>query len=151
MKPIQTIVVPTDFGTPAQSALAYAVELAEGLKAKVILLHVFELPFVGFPDGVLVASAELAGRIVNASQKALDDAVAAYQGSKVPITALLKQGDAREIVLAVAEEVGADLIVMGTHGRRGVARALVGSVTESVVRISPIPVLTVHDHERAAA
>jgi nucleotide-binding universal stress UspA family protein len=151
MNPIETILVPTDFGEPGESALAYAMDLAEGLGAKVILLHAFELPIIGFPDGAMVATADIASRIVNASQKALDDAVSKYRKDKVELTALLKQGDPREVILAVAKDTGANLIVMGTHGRRGIARALIGSVTESLVRTSPVPVLTVHGTERAAA
>ncbi|MBX3185849.1 MAG: universal stress protein [Labilithrix sp.] len=144
MNPIEKILVPTDLGDPGESALAYAVGLADSLGAELILLHAFELPITGFPDGVLVATADLASRIVNASQKALGDAVEKYKGGKVKITPVLKQGDPREVILAVANDMGADLIVMGTHGRRGIARALIGSTTESVVRTAPLPVLTVH-------
>jgi nucleotide-binding universal stress UspA family protein len=144
MMPIKTILVPTDFGEPGRSALAYAVDLAQSVGAKVVLLHAFELPIMGFPDGVVVATADMATRIVTAAQKALDDAVAPYRKEKVEIQSLLTQGDPREVVLAVAKETSADLIVMGTHGRKGIARALIGSVTESVVRTSPVPVLTVH-------
>ena len=56
----------------------------------------------------------------------------------------LKQADAREAILETAEEVSADVVFMGTHGRRGIARVLIGSVAEAVVRASPVPVLTVH-------
>jgi nucleotide-binding universal stress UspA family protein len=56
---------------------------------------------------------------------------------------MLRTGDARDLIVRACEEVGADLIVMGTHGRRGVSRALLGSVAESVVRIAPCPVLTI--------
>jgi nucleotide-binding universal stress UspA family protein len=144
MRTPKNILVPVDFGEASDAALAYAVDLAEGTDAKVFVLHTFEIPIVGLPDGVVAATAELTGRIVNAAQKALDDAVKRFAGRKVPITSLLKQGDAREIILAQAKELGADLIVIGTHGRRGIARALIGSVAESVVRTSPVPVLTVH-------
>jgi nucleotide-binding universal stress UspA family protein len=149
MNPIKKILVPTDLGEPGESALAYAVGLSESLGAEVILLHAFELPVIGFPDGALVATADLASRIVNASQKALGEAVERYKGRKVKLSPVLTQGDPREIILAVANDMGADLIVMGTHGRRGIARALIGSTTESVVRTSPVPVLTVHADVKA--
>ena len=69
---------------------------------------------------------------------------------------LLRTGDARDVINQTAKEVGADLIVMGTHGRRGVTRALLGSVAETVVRTAPCAVLTVratddHKHGRHAA
>jgi nucleotide-binding universal stress UspA family protein len=151
MKPLETILVPIDFGDPSEDALVYAVDLAESLRAKLVLLHVYELPIVSFPDGAYVATSDVAGRIVDAAQKALDEGVAKIATRKVEIQKLLKQGDPREVILQVAKEVDARLIVMGTHGRRGIARALIGSVTESVVRTSPVPVLTVHTGEAKAA
>ena len=104
----------------------------------------YELPVVGFPDGVLLPNAEIASRIVTWAQSELDACVAKRSESSVSITPILRQGDHPREVLSVAEEVVADLIVMGTHGRRGLSRALIGSTTESVVRTSPVPVMTVH-------
>jgi nucleotide-binding universal stress UspA family protein len=77
------------------------------------------------------------------NQKALDK-LAAEQGCLGEV--LLRTGDARDQILQAAKELGADMIVMGTHGRRGVRRALLGSVTESVVRSADCPVLTVRHH-----
>ena len=105
MRTPKNILVPVDFGEASDAALAYAVDLAEGTDAKVFVLHTFEIPMVGLPDGVVAATAELTGRIVNAAQKALDDAVKRFAGRKVPITSVLKQGDAREIILAQAKEL----------------------------------------------
>lgn len=144
MRTPKIILVPTDFGEAAEAALDYAVDLAEAVDAKIFLLHTFELPIVGLPDGVVAATAELTSRIVNAAEKALGDAARRYAGRKAPLKTLLRQGDAREVILKEAKEHGADLIVIGTHGRRGIARALIGSVAESIVRTSPVPVLTVH-------
>lgn len=144
MKTPKVILVPTDFSLPAETALDRALDLAAKLDAKVFVLHAYELPVVGFPDGVLLPSAEIASRIVTWAQTELDKSMAKRKESSVTITPLLRQGDPRELVLSVAEEVHADLIVMGTHGRRGLARALIGSTTESLVRTSPIPVMTVH-------
>ena len=144
MRTPRTILVPVDFGDASIAALDYAVALVEGADARIYVLNTFELPIVGLPDGVVAATTELTSRIVNAAQKALDDTVERYAGRKVVLTPLLKQGDAREVILAQAKELDADLICVGTHGRRGIARALIGSVAESVVRTSPVPVLTVH-------
>lgn len=144
MKTPKIFLVPTDFSVAADTALDRALDLAAKLDAKVYVLHGYELPIVGFPDGVLLPNAEIASRIVTWAQTELDACVAKRKESSVSITPLLRQGDARALVLSVAEEVHADLIVMGTHGRRGLVRALIGSTTESVVRTSPIPVMTVH-------
>ena len=140
----KTILVPIDFGDASKAALDYAVDLAERLDAKVFVLHSFEIPIVGFPDGVMPATAEMTAQIVAQSEKALADARTRHAARKVPLTTMLEQGDAREVIHAKAKELGADLVVVGTHGRRGIARALIGSVAESVVRTSPVPVLTVH-------
>jgi nucleotide-binding universal stress UspA family protein len=138
------ILVPTDFSVAAETALDSALALASKLGAKVYVLHAYQLPVVGFPDGVLVPTAEIASRVVSWAQSELAACVGKRKESGVEIVSILKQADAREAVLAVAEEIGADLVVMGTHGRRGIARALIGSVAESVVRTSPVPVMTIH-------
>jgi nucleotide-binding universal stress UspA family protein len=140
----KTILVPTDFSEPATIALDYAVNLAEKLDARVVVLHAYEIPVFGFPDAPLIATTDVAARIITAAQGALESTAARYKTRKVTIESLLKTGDAREMVHHVADEIGADLIVMGTHGRKGVARALLGSVTENVIRSATRPVLTIH-------
>lgn len=150
MRTPRIILVPIDFSEASTAALDYAVDLAEDTDAKVFVLHTFELPTVGFPDAFIPPTAELTGRIVEGARVGLDTTLARYAKRKVPVKALLERGDAREVILAKAEELGADLICIGTHGRKGIARALIGSVAESVVRTSPIPVLTVHAPAQAA-
>lgn len=142
MIPPKTILVPTDFSEAASVALDYAVELAEKLGASVHVVHAFELPLVGFPDGTMTISAEMASRIIDAAQSALAELAKKHAPRKIALSTALEQADPRDAVLSAAKKVGADLIVMGTHGRRGIARALIGSVAENVVRTSSIPVLT---------
>jgi nucleotide-binding universal stress UspA family protein len=137
------ILVPTDFSETAQQALEYAVGLAAKLGAEVTLLHAYVLPVVGLPEGGIFVTSEIAQRILDGAQGALDAAVKRHEKRGVAITALLKNGDPREVIDAVAGQVGADLIVMGTHGRRGLSRILIGSVAEYVVRTASHPVLTV--------
>jgi nucleotide-binding universal stress UspA family protein len=103
-------------------------------------MHAYEIPIVGFPDGALVATAEIATRLADASRTGLDSVLARRQGGKVPFDAVLREGVPFEQINAVAEEIDAHLIVMGTHGRRGLARALLGSVAEKVVRTAHRPV-----------
>jgi len=141
------ILVPTDFSVASEAALDQAIGLATKLGGKVYVLHAYQLPVVGFPDGVLVPTAEIASRVISWAQTELAACVAKRKGSGVELLPILKQADPREAALAVAEEISADLIVMGTHGRRGIARALIGSVAESVVRSSAVPVMTVHAAE----
>ena len=142
-----TILVPTDFGEGSDAALSYAVELAKVIGAELVVLHTYEIPVVGFPDGTLVATAELTSRILESAKEGLDAAAKKLAPTGVRVRTLVKQGDTWRTILEVADEVSAGLIVMGTHGRRGLPRALLGSVAEKVVRTASCPVLTV----RAAA
>jgi nucleotide-binding universal stress UspA family protein len=140
----KVILVPTDFSVAAETALDHALALAATLGAKVVVLHAYALPIIGFPDGSLIPSAAIASGIINRAEKQLADCVAKRRESSVEIVPLLKQADPREAILATAQDLSADLVVMGTHGRRGIARALIGSVAEAIVRVSPVPVMTVH-------
>jgi nucleotide-binding universal stress UspA family protein len=142
----QTILVPSDFGEPSEAALDYAVELAKALNAEIIVLHAFEIPAMSFPDGAIVATAEMTSRILEGAQAGLDKQVARFAGAGVTVRGIVKQNDPWHAVLTTAEEVGADLVCMGTHGRRGLPRAILGSVAEKVVRTCPVPVLVVHAH-----
>lgn len=144
MQTPKIILVPTDFSAAAETALDHALALAARLEARVFLLHAYELPIVGFPDGMLVPSAEIASRLIASAEGKLAASVAKRKDSGVTIVPLLKQADPREAILEAADDLSADLVVMGTHGRRGIARALIGSVAEAIVRASTIPVLTVH-------
>ncbi len=143
MKRIATILVPVDFGQASDHALAYAMDLAEQLGAGVHVITAYEMPVASFPDGVWAASPEIVTKLIDATQTALDRTVEPYRGRKAPLTAKLVQGDPRDAILETAQTAKADLIVMGTHGRRGIARALIGSVAESVLRAAEVPVLTI--------
>ena len=144
MLSIKRIVVPIDFTETSDKALDFALELAEKFSAVVTVVHAFEIPVIGFPDGALVATADIAARIQEAGRKGLDAAVSARSGRGVKMESVLREGNAQEEIKTVAEETKADLIVIGTHGRRGIARALLGSTAENVIRTVKIPVLAIH-------
>jgi nucleotide-binding universal stress UspA family protein len=144
MNPIKTILVATDFTDIASHALDYAVDLARALKASIVVVHAYELPVYGFPNGVVVPTTDWATRLGEASQLALDDLMAKRKGTDIPLKPVLRCGDIQEEIERVAEEEKADLIVVGTHGRRGLSRALLGSMAEKIVRTSKRPVLAVH-------
>jgi nucleotide-binding universal stress UspA family protein len=144
MLSIKKVLVPIDFTDTSDKAFDFALELAEKFDAHVTVMHAFEIPVMGFPDGALVATADVATRLQEAARKGLDAAVAARAGKGRPIASVLREGNAWEEIRAVAEELHVDLIVIGTHGRRGIARALLGSVAENVIRTVKTPVLTIH-------
>jgi len=137
------ILVPTDFSPTADRALDYAIALGAKLGARIHLVHVIGIPALGVPElGLAMASATIDALLAN-GQVELDRIVDEHRNQVSFGEAILRNGDARDEVLQVANELHADLIVIGTHGRRGVARALLGSVAEAIVRLAPCPVLTV--------
>ncbi|HEX8789731.1 MAG TPA: universal stress protein [Polyangiaceae bacterium] len=142
-RPIERILVPHDFSETADAALAMALDLAARLRARVIILHAYEAPTYVFPESV-VATADLVGQIRGAAEEALAGLKERVEKPGLQVETMLCQGVAWSEIGRAAKEIGADLVVMGTHGRRGLSRALIGSVAEKVVRTAPCPVLTVH-------
>jgi universal stress protein A len=137
------ILVPTDLSEGAEEALDYACELARQFGATVHLLHVIGIPTLGVPELGVALTSTMIDTMVRENQTALEELADRKRDLATFGQILLRTGDARDLINRTATELGADLIVMGTHGRRGVTRALLGSVTETVVRSAPCPVLTV--------
>jgi nucleotide-binding universal stress UspA family protein len=137
----KTILVATDFSETSEAAVAYAVGLADKLGAKLYLLHAVGMPMHGIAELGVAVSASMIDSIVHDTQVALDKLIKTH--APVKIVPVLRTGDARDLIVQTAADVGADLIVLGTHGRRGVSRALLGSVAENVLRHAHCPVLTI--------
>jgi nucleotide-binding universal stress UspA family protein len=106
-------------------------------------VHSYEYPVLSFPEGPVI-TADLMRQIQEAAQAALDGVVSLAKRPGIGVDSALRQGPAWSEILAAAKDARADLIVIGTHGRRGLSRALLGSVAEKVVRTAACPVLTVH-------
>lgn len=147
----KTILVPTDLSEAAEAAVDYACELATQLGATVHLVHVIGIPALGVPELGVALTSTMIDTMVEDAQKALDELAASRRSRATIGKTVLKTGDARDMIDQAAEELGADLIVIGTHGRRGVSRVLLGSVAETVVRTAPCPVLTVPVGDRKHA
>jgi nucleotide-binding universal stress UspA family protein len=143
MATFRRLLVATDFTETADRALDWAVELAARVNASVTVVHAYEIPVIGFPDGGIIATADVAVRIAEGARIALDNVVEQRQGRGVPIDSVLREGVAWEEINAAAEQIDAGLVVIGTHGRQGLARALLGSVAEKVIRTSHRPVVTI--------
>jgi nucleotide-binding universal stress UspA family protein len=149
MLAIKRILVSVDLQEPADRVLNYAVDLAKTLGASLTVLHVYNLPIYNFPDGTFVPTAEIAGQVSDAAQRQLDATVANLKTKQVEASGVLRSGSPPQTICDVAIEVGADLIVMGTHGRGALARALLGSTANAVVRSAPVPVITLRDNADA--
>ena len=142
--PYRKILVPTDFSTPADEALERAVELARLTGAELHLLHAYELPTtMGVVDVPLALPQEFFDRVREAAQSQLEERVKNLTSGGVEARAHLTLDTPSRAILDVAEKLGADLIVMGTHGRTGMRHVLLGSVAERTVRLATCPVLTV--------
>ena len=146
---IDRILCPVDFSTSSKEALAVAVDFSRRLDATLTVLHVYQPPTYVLPDGsVLLASPEALGDLM----KHVDDALAQWKkdatdqgATKVEAEAV--QGIAWQEIVRVAEEKPGTMVVIGTHGRTGLKRLLLGSVAEHVVRTCPAPVLTIRSSE----
>ena len=141
-KTVQRILCPVDFSEPSGHALDYAIDLAQALGAELHLMHAYQLPVYALPDGALIPSAELAASVSTDAQRAFDQLM-----TRIPeglsVTPHLTEGAPHAEVQRLVSELDIDLVVMGTHGRTGLARLLMGSVAERVVRTCPVPVLSV--------
>lgn len=134
------ILAATDFSEASRPALALACAMASDYGAELTIVHVCEVP--GFADTGPIPY-DVITPLAEAATKRLDALVRSMPHIPPGAKSLVKLGAAWEQILAVAGETRADLIVMGTHGRRGITHAVMGSVAERVVRLSPVPVLTV--------
>jgi nucleotide-binding universal stress UspA family protein len=142
MATFNNILVPTDFSTHADHALKVALQLVKDFGASITLLYAYENPALVYP-GFAIAPLDLLTPIENAARAELEHALTELQKDVPGAKAVLRRGYPSEEILHAAQELNIDLIVMGTHGRRGLSHALLGSVAERVVRASPVPVLTV--------
>jgi nucleotide-binding universal stress UspA family protein len=149
MSLFRRILVPTDFSEPSQRALQVAIEMARGSGAELVVLHTCEIPTYAFVD--MASPVDLLSPLSELAGQKLDELLKSLRAEFPGARGVLKVGVPWEQILAAISEVGADLVVMGTHGRRGAAHALLGSVAEKIVRLSPVPVLTVRGSSTPAA
>ncbi len=141
------ILAATDFSETAERAQRAALSLARAFKADLHILHVrVLLDDPHLEEGDLVEIERLRGAADDQERDALRPADA---DSAVEVEVHLARGlDVTEVIRETCSELGCDLIVMGTHGRRGVGHLLLGSVAEKVIRTAPVPVMTVHRRAR---
>lgn len=147
MAEFKRILVPVDFSPASDVALEYALDLAERLGAQVDVVHAYQLPVYALPDGGVMVGPEFVTRLTESSQQSLDELVARHESRGLTLHKHLVDGPAHLEIERLAKSLPADLVVMGTHGRTGVKHFLLGSVAERVVRICPVPVITVRSPE----
>jgi nucleotide-binding universal stress UspA family protein len=139
---IKRILVPYDFDELSPRALDYAVDLAKKLGASIDLFHVAEVRVYG-PDATPFPPPDVAEQLAAESLAELQKVAGAYRGRGVAVEPLVRSGSPWEEIVRAASARPIDLVVMASHGRRGLAHALHGSVAEKVLRLAPCPVLAV--------
>ncbi|HSN99407.1 MAG TPA: universal stress protein [Candidatus Nanopelagicales bacterium] len=143
---MKTLLVAHDFDEASERALDQAISLARTLGASVKVAHIYSVPMYAFPEGsALIPSPEDAARVGGDAQRHLDFVVQRHidRGDGVTIEGILRSGTTADELCKLADEIGADMIVIGTHGRGIIGRAVLGSVAQQVVRMAKQPVLTV--------
>jgi nucleotide-binding universal stress UspA family protein len=146
---LHRILVPTDFSKHSENALTYAAAFAEKFGAELHVLHVVQDLALFVPDAVsaMPPLAPPVEQVTAAVRGALHRVVEDSRLQGLKVSAAVREGTPFLEIIRFAKDNDIDLIVMGTHGRTGLAHVLMGSVTEKVVRKAPCPVLTVRHPE----
>ena len=149
MTSFKNILVPVDFGAAMQAGIDLAVSLARKYEARITLVTAFDItPFMVTTPFTPPIDSE---PTIAALERALADVTASVQKAWPNTESVFSHGSPQEVILDTAAAKHCDLIVIGSRGRRGVARALLGSTAEKVVRFSQVPVLTVHPDQSPVA
>jgi nucleotide-binding universal stress UspA family protein len=144
MMTIHRMLVPFDFSEPSSRALNYAKVMAERFDATVEILYVVRNPYLTDATGLPVPlPPRVLDNLIADAQSGLDKLLSSSDRERFKARTIVKVGDARSEIVAYAQAEQVDLIVMGTHGRGGMAHLMLGSVAERIVRSAPCPVLTV--------
>jgi universal stress protein A len=142
---INKILIATDFSETANRALDYGAELAARSNVPVLLLHVYSNPVVPVPDGFVMMTPVDVAAMLNQLEKGLAEQRQRAQALGVrQVDTVMTEGAPTSEIVRIATDHHCDLIVLGTHGRSGLAHLLLGSTAEKVLRSAPCPVLTVN-------
>ena len=138
---LEQILVPVDFSDCSLDALEYAVVVAQQAKASLMLLHVLEPVSYGLDFSFVHIGTHEQER--ERWTKRMEELISSHQHSHVPMESRLRGGTPADSILDSAQTLPCDLIVMGTHGRRGISHTVSGSIAEAVLRKARCPVLAV--------
>lgn len=140
---VRTIIVATDFSENAQHALKWAIALGQQHAARIVLVHAIE------PAGAGLEAID--GSLLEASRSRLSESESTIQRAKLQSASEIRRGRPWKVVAEVAARQAADLIVMGTRGRTGYKRVLLGSAADRLIRMAQVPVIVVHPDDAIPA
>ncbi len=140
MRKIQRILCPVDFSEPSEEAFRYADDFAHWIQAELIVLHAFSQPATHDPNGQWTPS-----------EPGILEKLHAFHSNhpNAKLRHLAHAGLADEVICWAADHERCQLIIIGTHGRTGIRHLLLGSTTESVMRMAPCPVLAVRPQQKS--
>ncbi|MFH1147280.1 MAG: universal stress protein [Pseudomonadota bacterium] len=148
MREIKKVLVPVDFSEHSGKIMDYAMDMAERLEAKVYIIHVVgrlqDLPDFYFHQMPMV---ELEAEIAKSAERTMKDLVEKYLNRSTEFETRVTVGDISSKIDEMVKAESIDLIIMGTHGRKGLDRMLFGSVAEQVVKTASCPVMTVNPYK----
>jgi nucleotide-binding universal stress UspA family protein len=147
---MKKILLATDGSPSADAATDEAIKLAQETGSALHVVTAWTIPISGFAPPMIGVTSELAEAVNEQAAQALADAVGKAKAAGLGPTPILRRGFAAEEICAVAREIGADMIVMGTHGWSGLKRAFLGSVSAQVLHDAPCSVLVVPGEPSAA-
>lgn len=141
------ILVPVDGSSTSLKAVAKAAGLAKAFGSQVTAVYVLDpYPFTGVGADFAYGQAQYLTAATAEANKALDDVKSSMAETGVTLSTLVGEGHAvHEGIVRVGQNVGADLIVMGSHGRRGLEKLVLGSVAQRVLQVAHVPVMVVRD------
>ena len=145
---LSEILVPVDFSDHSRAAIQRAAELAETTGARLWLLHVLDLP--PLLPGFMISESIWKG-LREAVEVELAAQAKALRRRGLSVATCVQEGNAADSIRAAAYSSNIEIIVMGSHGRRGTDRVLLGSVAERTLHMSPVPVMIVRESEEYAA
>jgi len=137
---VQKIIYPTDGSKTAKKALEFAAHIAKDTKAEIIVLSVADAKLRGFPRAM---EPQMMQELKKEAQKIAEKARKELEKDGLKVQAMTAEGSPSEEIVRLARKEKADLIVMGTHGITGLARVIIGSVADHVIREAQCPVVLV--------
>ncbi|QER41254.1 universal stress protein [Thermodesulfobacterium sp. TA1] len=147
MVEIKNILVPVDFSEVSEFVAEWAKDFAKKLNAKVHVVFVLE-DFAAYEGlyGSIKTLTDLENVLLESAQKSMEEFIKKHFADYPEAQSIIVKGDVVEKIIETGQKLQADLIIMGTHGRKGLDKILFGSVANGVVKNSPIPVLTINPY-----
>ena len=145
--PYENILFPVDLSEASPQLVGHLLVMAEKFSSRIHLLYVmpsFEQHTLGLYD----PDPEIKARLRARAEELLARFAQEHLGAYPEVERVVRSGDPAEGIVDYIKKSGIDLVIMGTHGRKGLDRVLVGSVAQRVVQNSPVPVLTIHPHRK---